>query len=216
MRRIWLLVALALPALGEVRIKLHIAHLQPSAGTLNVREIFLLEGGAGSLSFFVPRAGQASLQVTCQGAEGKSMNLIPQRVSRDGVYVLNLPAGSGETRIDVTYTVGLGEDRAFSGKVLHRGAPLRLVVPGGFTLEGEGLEALGQEGQASIYGVQAADYQVRIRQAEPADEGPLIQQVLPRAYDNLPWILAPTLLVLLAGFLRHYFRGAAAGGERRR
>lgn len=212
----WLALLLTLPALAAVRIQFHVVHLRPAGGALNVREVFLLEGGAGALSFFVPRAGQASLQVSSQGSEGKPMNLIPQRVSRDGVYVLNLPAASGETRIDVTFTVALGEDRAFSGKVLHPGVPLRLVVPGGFALEGEGIEALGQEGPASIYGVQGADYRVRILETEPAEEGPPIQQILPRAYEQLWWILAPTLVVLLAGFLRHYFRGAAAGGRPRR
>jgi len=211
----WLALLLALPALAALRIQFHLAHLQPSAGKLNVREIFLLESG-GLLSFFVPKAGQSSLQVTSQRPEGKPMNLIPKRVSRAGAYVLNLPAGPGETRIDVTYTVALGEDRVFSGKTLEPGVPLRLVVPGGFALEGEGIEALGREGEATIYGVLGTDYQVRIREAEPGEEGPSIQQILPRAYDQLPWILAPALAVLLAGFLRHYLRGAAAGGERRR
>jgi hypothetical protein len=215
--RNWLLLWLALPAVAALRVQFHLAHLQPSDGKLNVREIFLLEGdGAGSVSFFVPKAGQGSLRVTSQRGEGQPVNLVPQRVSRDGVYVLNLPAAPGGGRIDVTYSVALVEEGAFSGKDLCPGIPLRLVVPGGFALEGEGIEALGQEGQATIYGVQGADYQVRIREAEPADEGPPIQQILPRAYDHLAWILAPALVVLLAGFLRYYFRRAAARGERRR
>ena len=217
--RKWLLLALALPAFAAVRVQFHVVHLQPAAGQVTVREIFLLEAdsaGASSLRFFVPRTGQASLRVTSQQAESKPMDLTPQRVSREGVYTLSLPVGPGQTRVDVSYVAPLGEDAEFSGRTFHPGVPLRLVVPSGFALEGEGIEALGQEAQATIYGVAGADYQVRLREAEPGDEGPPIQQILPRVYEHLPWILAPALVVLLAGFLRNYFQGAAAGGERRR
>ncbi len=218
MRR-WVLLAAALPALAEVRVQLHVMHLQPAAGKVSVREIFLLEAGAagpGSLRFFVPRAGQGSLRVSSQRPQEKPMDVIPQRVSRDGVYVLNLPAAPGQTRVDITYATPLGGEGTFVGKTFHPGVPLRLVVPSGFSLEGEGVESLGQEGQASVYGVQGADYQVRVVEAEGGGEGPQIQQILPRTYEHLPWILAPTLLVLLAGFVRNWLRGAAAGGERRR
>jgi len=214
----WLLAAVALPALAAVRVQFHVVHLQPAQGKVSVREILLLEAdaaGPGSLRFFVPRAGQGSLRVTTQQPQAKPMEVTPQRVSREGVYALNLPLEAGETRIDLTYAVALGADGALAGKTFHPGVPLRLVVPGGYALEGAGVESLGQEGQASVYGVQGADYEVRLREAEPGDEGPSIQQILPRAYDHLPWILVPALVVLLAGFLRNYFQGAAAGGARR-
>lgn len=218
MRR-WVLLAAALPALAEVRVEVHVMHLQPSEGKVNVREIFLLAAGAagpGSLRFFVPRAGQATLRVSSQRPQQKPAEVIPQRVSREGVYVLNMPVESGQTRVDITYAAPLAEDGTFSGKTFHPDVPLRLVTPGGFGLEGEGVEPLGQEGQASVYGVQGRDFQVRVVEAEPGGEGPQIQQILPRAYEHLPWILAPTLVVLLAGFVRNWLRGAAAGGGRRR
>jgi len=216
--RAWLLAALAVPAVGAVRVQLHVVHLQPSAGQVNVREVFLLEGdGAGprALRFFVPRAGQASLRATSQREDGKPMDLTPRRVNREGVYALNLPAPSGQTRIDLSYTARLGDDAAFTGKTFHPGVPVRLVTPSGIALEGEGVEALGQEGQATIYGVQGADFVVHLREAEPGEEGPGLQSILPRAYDHLPWILVPALVVLLAGFLRHYLKGQAGGGRRR-
>lgn len=211
MMRALLLAALALPVLGAVRVQLHVVHLQPSAGQVNVREVFLLEGdgaGPGSLRFFVPRAGQASLRATSPREDGKPMDLTPQRVSREGEYVLSLPAQPGQTRIDLAYTTPLGDDATFAGQTFHPGVPVRLVTPSGIALEGEGVEALGQEGQATIYGVPGAHYLVHLREAEPGEEGPGLQQILPRAYDHLPWILAPVLVVLLAGFLRHYFKGA--------
>lgn len=215
----WLLLAAALPALAEVRVQLHVMHLQPSEGKVSFREIFLLEGeaaGPSSLRFFVPRAGQGSLRVSSQRPQEKPTDVIPQRVSRDGVYALNLPVAPGQTRVDITYAAPLSAERTFAGKTFHPGVPLRLVVPSGFALEGEGVESLGQEGQASVYGVQGADFEVRVVEAEAGSEGPSIQQILPRMYEHLPWILVPTLLVLLAGFVRNWWRGAAAGGERRR
>jgi hypothetical protein len=215
----WVLLAAALPALGEVRVQLHVMHLQPAEGKVSVREIFLLEAdkaGPGSLRFFVPRAGQATLRVSSQRPQEKPADVIPQRVSRDGVYLVNLPAAPGQTRVDITYAAPLSAEGTFAGKTFHPGVPLRLVTPSGFALEGEGVESLGQEGQASVYGVQGADFEVRVVEAEAGAEGPQIQQILPRTYEHLPWILAPTLLVLLAGFVRNWLRGAAAGGERRR
>ena len=217
MRR-WLLAAAALPALAEVRVQLHVMHIQPSPEKVSVREIFLVEAdqaAPGTLRFFVPRGGQESLRVSMQRPQEKPSDVIPQRVSRDGVYLLNFPAAPGQTRVDISYATELGEEGTFAGKTFHTEAPLRLVAPGGYALEGEGIESLGQEGQASIYGVRGADFRVRVVAAEPGSEGPGLEQILPRTYEHLPWILAPTLLVLLAGFVRNWLRGAAEGERRR-
>lgn len=217
-----LVMMLAAVAAAAAGLELHVVHLQPSGGEVAVREMFLFRNGqAGTLRFFVPEAAEANFRVTTQSPEGKAVEQRARPAGRKGEYTLDLALGPGETRVDVSYAVPLAEDGAFSGKAFHPGLPLRLVVPSGLALEGEGLEALGQDPgrQVTIYGFQGGEYTIRIREAEEAEEsGAVIQPILPRVYDQLPWILVPAGLVLLLGFLLNYLRGAAApgGGERRR
>ncbi len=217
----WLLAALAIPAVAALRVELHVVHLQPSESQLAVREIFLVkqDDARGELRFFVPEAARGSLRVTAQKPQGSPEEQTPRGTAQQGVYTLELRREPGETRIDVSYTVPLGEDSTFLGKTFHPGVPLRLVVPRGLALEGEGVEPLGEEpgGRASIYGLQAAEYQVGIREEEAAGEaGATPQAILPwRVYDSLPWILGPTLAALALLFILNYLKGAASGGGER-
>ena len=210
---------LTVAVLLAVGVELHVVHLQPSEGHLAVREIFLLQkdGGSGELRFFVPEAAEGNLRVTVQKSQGSPEERTPRRTRQKGVYALDVSVPPGETRIDLTYVVPLAGSRTFSGKVLFQGGPTRLVVPTGFALEGEGLESLGEDPseRTSIYGVQGAEYQVRIREADAAESSePQIQQILPRVYDHLLWILAPTLLALLLLFILYWLKGKAADESR--
>jgi hypothetical protein len=217
-----LFVMLTASAAAAAGPELHVVHLQPSGGELAVREIFLFRNDRpsprGALRFFVPEAAQG-LRVVAQRPPASPVEQQARRTGGKGEYVVEAPVEPGETRIDVSYAVPLGQDRTFSGKTFHPETPLRLVAPRGFALEGEGLEALGEDpgSQASIYGAGKGEYRVRIVEAEAAGEGPGIQQILPQTYDNLPWILAPVCVVLLLWFVLNYLKGAAAagGGERR-
>ena len=70
----------------------------------------------------------------------------------------------GDTTFEVSYRLPFSSPGSFSGRAVQKDAPLRLAVPAGVTLKGEGLELLGQEPQskASIYSVKTADYKVEI------------------------------------------------------
>jgi hypothetical protein len=105
--------------------------------------------------------------------------------------------------------------RTFSGRTLQKDAPLRLAVPSGVSLTGEGLTLLGQEpqSQASIYGLKTQEYKVEIQgagsmgQAPAAAEGGSdsgLDQILPRVYDNVYQIVGLGLLVLALGFVLLY------------
>jgi hypothetical protein len=107
----------------------------------------------------------------------------------------------------------------FSGKSLQDGAPLRLVAPMGVTLTGAGLESLGQEPhtQASVYGVKGQEYKVEIQgtgtlraaqEAMEEDAGPSIEQILPRIYTKVYWIVGLGLGVLALGFILLYRRSS--------
>ncbi len=227
---------------GTAKVSQHFFFLGPSGQQLNVEDAYLLENGSnltyndpgnGTLRFFVPAAGKNSLKVTAQEPRGLPLERSAEDTKQAGLYKLDFPIKPGETRIEVTYTVPLGDPATFSGKVFVKGTPTRLVVPNGITLRGEGLKSLGQEPktQVAIYEVNAPAFKVDIQgtrslsaaAAVPAadagddasdDSGPTIQTILPRVYDRLAWVLIPAFLVLALGFVLLYRSGTAAAVAR--
>jgi hypothetical protein len=73
--------------------------------------------------------------------------------------------------------------------------------------------------QATIYEVREAAYTVEIQGAAAEageDSGPSVEEILPRVYDHLGWILIPTFLALLLGFILLYRSRAPAQGKPQR
>lgn len=165
----------------------------------------------GTFRFFLPEAAGGKVTVMATAPQGLPIARAAEKTGRAGLYKVDFPIKPGESRIDVSYTLPPG---AFSGKSAYKDVLTRLVVPGGVTLEGAGLASLGQDPhmRAEIYETKGAEIAVQIkgtgslRTAAPAEEeaGPSIQQILPRIYDKLAWILVPAFLVLLFGFLLLY------------
>jgi hypothetical protein len=136
------------------------------------------------------------------------------KTGEPGVHQLDLPIKPGDTQLDLSYTLPFRVPGEFASKTLQTDVPVRLLVPTGVTLTGDGLKFLGQEqkSQASNYIVETPEYKVVIRAgaapvagnrgSEQADSAP--SQILPAIYDNLYPILGLAFAILVLGFLRLY------------
>jgi hypothetical protein len=125
----------------------------------------------------------------------------------------------GETRFDVSYSLPPGD--TFASKILHAEGVTRLVTPASVTIEGEGLEALGQEPttKAHIYNAASAAYSVKItgtgslrnQEAAAPDEDPgepQIEEKPARIYTRMEWVLGLGFAVLGLGGVLLYRRSA--------
>ncbi len=220
---------------GSARVAQRIVFLEPGAGQLSVNEAWMFHNDGkltysdpegGTLKFFLPEAAGGKVGVTATAPQGMPLQRAAEKTKQANVYKVDFPIKPGETRIDVTYA--LPAAGTFSGKTFYAGAPTRLVAPAGVTLAGEGLSSLGQDPtmRASVYEIRDRnEFAVRLegtgslRATETAeDAGPSIDQILPRIYDNLPWIVAPVLAILALGFVLLYRmspRPQAAAPKRR-
>jgi 5-hydroxyisourate hydrolase-like protein (transthyretin family) len=206
-------------------ISQHIVILEPKDQQLTVTETYFLKNdgkltysdpGNGTLRFFVPESGKETVRVMATSPGGMAVQREAEAAKPAGVRRLDFPIKpGGETRIDITYTLPSSDPPAFSGRMFYKSVPTRLVVPNGVTLEGEGLNSLGQEPQtqAAIYETTAAAYEVKLAgTTEQADDsGPTIRTIPPPGFDDHKFqILALTLAVLALGFALLYRRGRAA------
>ncbi|MGE5569544.1 MAG: hypothetical protein ACM3S5_10965 [Rhodospirillales bacterium] len=216
---------------GAARVQQRIVLLEPGESQLAVSETFFLtnpgnvtwhDPGNGTLRFFVPVEGKDSLRVTATAPQGMAVERAPQETGETGVYKLNFPIKPGETRVDVSYSVLFTPPGPFSGKTLAKGVPTRIIVPQGVAVTGEGLTPLGTEPstQAAIFETAAQAFSLNLdgtgslRAAAPedsGDSGPSMQEILPRVYDRLLWLLTPAFLALGLGFVLLYRRGPERG-----
>ena len=218
---------------GAAKVSQHMILLEPTGQQLQVSETILLnnsgdvtwqDAGRGTVRFYAPEAAKESVRVMAQAPKGMPVERIAEEAGAPGAYKVNFPIKPGETRVDISYSLPFASPGAFSGKVLMTEAPLRLVSPKGVTLSGAGLKPMGPEPntQAAIYEVTGPAYTVDIQgvgalRSAPANEeaaedegGPSLQQILPRVYDRLAWILVPLFLALALGFVLLFRSGAVA------
>lgn len=213
---------------GAARVTQHMVLLEPLGGVLHVNESIVFEN-AGKLTYNDPAGGTLRIflpgtvrdaprvRITAGQAMPVERNAVP--TDKPDVYRIDFPVKPGETRFDLTYALPMPESNTFSGKVLHDGGPVRLVVPRGVSLSGDGIQMVGQEPttQASVYQVAGKEYSVRIEgsgqlSAGGSGEGGRgrgIETTPARVYDALAPILGLAFLILLLGFILLYRRGAA-------
>ncbi|MDX2180510.1 MAG: hypothetical protein SFV18_13020 [Bryobacteraceae bacterium] len=195
-------------AFGQAKVTQHMMLLEPSGTDLAVSETLIVEG-AGKVQVFLPP--DAELAGTRGGKAVKT--------AKPGVYDVTLDAAQGpESRVDVNWSMPFVSPETLNGRILHGGGPVRLVFPKGVTAKGAALESNGVEPttQAQIYTLKGSSFKIEINgagklraqrpEAEEAgeDDGPRIEQIMPRLYDRLPWILGLTLGVLAIGFALHF------------
>jgi hypothetical protein len=226
---------------GAAKVAQHMVLFEPANKQVIVSESYIFQNAGktayndpdgGTLRFYLPESAKGVVQVNATAPQGMPIRRAAEKTAKPNVYKVDFPIKPGESRIDLTYLVPLGENNTFTGKVLYKGGgPTRLVVPQGVTLKGEGLEALGQEPrtQASIYNVKGTDYQIEIAgsgslrpaESETADSGgPGIEQIMPKLYsgvDNaagfwvvvgaVKWVLILAFGILTLGFILLYRAG---------
>jgi hypothetical protein len=222
-------------------ISQHIVFLEPSGQQLGVTETYFFNNAGkvtyddpnGTLRFFVPATvAKDSLKVNATEPRGMALEQAPTEAKKEkGAYTISFPIKPGETRIDINYTVAASDPATFASKIYYRGAPTRLVVPPGVTLQGDGLNALGSEPQtqANLYETAAAAFEVKVQgtgslraaqgggggSAAPAgdtdDSGATLRTILPPAFeDRRVTILALAFAVLALGFVLLVRKGQAA------
>jgi len=210
---------------GAARVSQHMVFFEPVRGQLMVGETYIFKNDGkmtyndvdgGTLKFFLPPAANGAVQVNATAPQGMPVPQAADKTSTPNVYRLAFPIKPGETRIDVSYNVPFTSPGKFEGKILYKGGPTRLVAPNGVTIKGDGILSLGQEPRtkASIWDVKSDSFKVEIAgsgtlqqgddSAEDAGGGAQIEQIPPKIYDNMKWILALAFGILTLGFILLY------------
>jgi hypothetical protein len=214
---------------GVAKVSQHMILIEPSANSLDVSETFLIENEStttfldpakGSIQFYLPEAAGGKVAVTINSPGGMPIQRSAEKTNEKDVYKIAYPVKPGENRFDVSYS--LPPTDTLAGKILHGEGVTRLVTPSSVTLEGEGVQLLGQEPQtkAHIYGAGDADYTVKITgtgslrnaDAAPADEDtgqPQIEEKAARVYSRMYWVLGLAFAILGLGGVLLYRRSAA-------
>jgi len=211
---------------GAARVAQHMVLLEPVRGQLVVSESYVFQNDGkityndvdgGTLKFFLPPSTNGAVKVEATAPHGMPIPQAADKTSNPNIYKLAFPIKPGETRIDLGYSVAFTQPGTFEGKVLYKGGPTRLVAPNGVSIKGPNVQPLGQEPRtkASIYDVKGNDFKVEVtgagalRQGDDAggaddSTGPSIEQIPPKIFGNMKWILALAFGILTLGFILLY------------
>jgi hypothetical protein len=206
---------------GTAKETQHFIVLQPGDKEMTVSEGLLYEGAPdvtyndpvnGSARFYIPPEATAPTSVTVNPAGGMPIQRPALKTKEPNVYKVDYPIHPGETRFDLNYTVPNASPMIFTDKEIHPEASSNLVVPNGVTAKSDDLELAGTEPktQASIYRIKSANFKVEVDGtgvlAEPAQQSsgddngqPQIQEVKPRIYGSMYWILGMAFAILGLG-----------------
>jgi hypothetical protein len=205
---------------GTAKVTQHFIVLQPGDKDMTVSEGLLYVGDPnltyndpvnGSVRFYVPPDAQGVGNVTVNPAGGMPIQRPALKTKEPNVYKVDYPVRPGETRFDINYTVPMANPMIFTDKLIHPEAASNLVVPNGVTVKSDDLELSGTEPktQATIYRIKNASFKVEVQgagllqeqsQGSADDSGqPQVQEVKPRIYESLYWILGMAFAILGLG-----------------
>lgn len=207
---------------GDAKVTQHMILFEPTEDKLLVSEnvIYQNDGkltynnpGEGTLRFYLPPEAKGKVRIMGSAPNGMPVERAAKPLS-DDTYGVDFPIKPGETRFQVNYEMPLPSPAVFTGKVLHKEGTTRLVTPRGVSLKGAGIQELGREPatQAAIYNLTGSELKVEIegtgslREAAPEEEGPGIQEILPRLYDRFYVVLGLSGAILALGFVALYRR----------
>ena len=216
-------------ARGAAKVDQHMVLLETDGQELVVNETLIYKNDGtttwanpseGTLRFYLPEAAQSQMRVRALSPNGMPVERTPLKSGEKNVYYVDFPVKPGETRFDISYKMPATDPVSFTGRTLHKDGKVRLVVPQGIQAVGTGIKMIGTEpqSQATIYDVETPDYKVvltgsgAMRALEPTqrteEEGPSIEQIHPRIYGQMYWILGLSLALLALGFWSLYQRGS--------
>jgi hypothetical protein len=205
---------------GTAKVTQHFIVLQPGDKDMTVSEGLLYVGDPGltyydpvngSVRFYVPPGAQGLTSVTVNPAGGMPIQRPALKTKEPNVYKVDYPVRPGETRFDLNYTVPMASPMIFTDKEIHPEAASNLVVPNGVTAKSDDLELAGTEPktQASIYRIKNASFKVEVAgtgllqagsESSGDDSGqPQVQEVKPRIYESMYWILGMAFAILGLG-----------------
>jgi len=209
---------------GVAKVTQHFIVLQPDAKEMTVSEGILYQDDGkvsfndpvnGTCRFYLPPEAKGQVTVTVNAPGGMPIKRPAEATKEPNVYKVNYPLKPGETRFDLNYVIPTTNPMVFSTKILHTEGASDLVVPNGVTAKGDDIELAGQEPktQASIYKIKNASFKVEVEgtgslqqpdasAASPGEDDsgqPTIEQVKPRIYDRLYWILGMSFAILGLG-----------------
>jgi hypothetical protein len=225
----------------DVKIAKHMVLFQPSsAGPMTVNETFLVDNSGkatwvdpvnGTLRFYLPAAAQGKVEAQATAPDGMAVPIPTAKTAASQVYAAKFEIKPGETRFDLSYTVPYTAGTVYAGKIATTDENTYLVAPAGVTLEGAGLQDIGEEprSHAHIFGLAANAYQVKLTGAAAApqtaaaepeadssadsqDSGSRIEVILPRVNANAKLIIGLALAILGLGFVLLY-RAQAPGAK---
>jgi hypothetical protein len=205
---------------GTAKETQHFIVLQPGEKEMTVSEGLLYVGDPnvtyydpvkGSVRFYVPPEAKGPISVTVNPAGGMPIPRPALKTELPNIYKIDYPVRPGETRFDLNYTVPTTSPMIFTDQLLHADAASNLVVPSGVTAKSDDLELAGTEPktQASIYRIKSASFKVEVDGTgalQPQSEGsgddngqPQVQEVKPRIYESMYWILGMAFAILGLG-----------------
>jgi hypothetical protein len=154
------------------------------------------------------------VQVKATAPQGMPIDQAADKTAQKGVYKVAFPIKPGETNFSVAYAVPYTSPAIYEGKLLYKtDEPTLMGAPPGITLKGDGLEAKGQEPNTgtAIYGIKGTDFKVEIAgtlaasaDTEASDGSPTIEEIMPKLWGNMKWILTLALAILALGFIVLY------------
>lgn len=207
---------------GTAKETQHFIVLQPGDKEMTVSEGLLYMGNAnitfydpvnGSVRFYVPPEAKGPIGVTVNPEGGMPIPRPALKTKEPNIYKVDYPVRPGETRFDLNYTIPTTSPMIFTDQLLHTDGSSNLVVPNGVTAKSDDLELVGTEPktQASIYRIKNANFKVEVDgvgilaapgQSEGSgdDNGqPQVQEVKPRIYQSMYWILGMAFAILGLG-----------------
>lgn len=210
---------------GVAQVSQDLILVQPSETQLGVNESVFFQNSTkttfsdaknGSLHFYLPPETKGAVNVTVTAPGGMPITRSAEKTGQKNVYSVDYPIKPGETRFDLAYALPAAQPMVFSGRILHQEGATRFASPPGVTLQSSDLTPLGQEPQtkASIYDLKGKEYKIEIQgtgvlgsanATSDEDSGaPKIEEIQPRIYDRMGWILGIALGILALGLFLLY------------
>lgn len=205
-----------------ITVKQHVFILEPAGGKLQVAENIVYENKgtrtyndpAGSIRFYLPAETKGKARVMCEAPNSMPIERTVT-LTKDNIYAVDFPVKPGETRIQATYEMPLGDPPLWAVNLLHKEGDTRLATPPGVTLKGEGIKEIGKEPRTQAVIYEATGQQIRAmvegtgalqEAAGSEDDAPGIQQIKPRIFESIEVVMGLAAGILILAFALVYRR----------
>lgn len=215
---------------GDAKVSKHMLLFEPAGGQMVVNETYLYTNSGniawndsdhGTMHFFLPAGANGKVEVNATAPGGMPIPAATLKTGKPDTLAVDFPVKPGETRFDLTYTTPYNSGDEYLGKILTKDDNTYLIAPNGITLTGDHLSDMGTEPrtQAHIWGFAGNSFKIKLTgteaaapsdadasaaQGDSSDNGPQIEQIMPRLYSKTVLILALALGILAVGFALLY------------